>query len=158
MEYLNKLLKSSEFDDNPCCYIYDLNKLKSKIKILNDKGKQFFYSVKCNPHEKILKYIANNSDIGVEVVSDGEFQKALKYFNSNKIVCGGIGKSDLYLKLIVEKNPYKVVIINEKEIPAEFVDSKATETINKEKLKKALKSGIEIPGCKLVQENRLTIK
>jgi len=110
VEYLNKFLKSPEFDDNPCCYIYDLNKLKSKIDILNDKGKQFFYSVKCNPHEKILKYIANNSDVGVEVVSDGEFQKALKYFNSNKIVCGGIGKSDLYLKLIVEKNPYKVVV------------------------------------------------
>ena len=110
MDHLNKFLKSPEFDDNPCCYIYDLNKLKSKIDILNDKGKQFFYSVKCNPHEKILKYIANNFDVGVEVVSDGEFQKALKYFNSNKIVCGGIGKSDLYLKLIVEKNPYKVVV------------------------------------------------
>ena len=110
MDHLNKFLKSPEFDDNPCCYIYDLNKLKSKMEILNDRGKQFFYSVKCNPHEKILKYIANNSNIGVEVVSIGEFQKALKYFNSNKIICGGIGKSDLYLKLMVEKNPYKVVL------------------------------------------------
>lgn len=110
MEHLNKFLKSPEFDDNPCCYIYDLNKLKSKIDILNDKGKQFFYSVKCNPHEKILKYIAHNSDIGVEVTSIGEFQKALKYFNSDKIICGGIGKSDLYLKLMVDKNPYKVVL------------------------------------------------
>ena len=110
MSYPRHILKSSEFDDNPCCDIYDLNKLKSKIKILNDKGKQFFYSVKCNPHERILNCISSNSDIGVEVVSEGEFRISLKHFNSNKVICGGIAKSDLYLKLISEKNPYKVVL------------------------------------------------
>ena len=26
---INTFLKSGEFDNNPCCYIYDLNKLKS---------------------------------------------------------------------------------------------------------------------------------
>jgi diaminopimelate decarboxylase len=107
---INTFLKSGEFDNNPCCYIYDLNKLKSKIKILNDKGKQFFYSVKCNPHERVLNCISSNSDIGAEVVSEEEFRISLKHFNSNKIICGGIAKSDLYLKLISEKNPYKVVL------------------------------------------------
>ena len=62
------------------------------------------------------------------------------------------------ISISIQKNPYKVVITNEKEIPAEFIDTKETETINKEKLKEALKNGMEIAGCKLVQENRLTIK
>ena len=65
----------------------------------------------------------------------------------------GIDFEDWYHPELIAKS-----LTNEKKIPAEFVDSKATETINKEKLKEALKSGIEIPGCELVQENRLTIK
>ena len=40
-----------------------------------------------------------------------------------------------------------------------FIESlKETKTVNKEKIKEALKNGEEIPGCELVQENRITIK
>ena len=58
----------------------------------------------------------------------------------------------------MQKNPYKVVITNENEIPEDFIDTKETKAVNKEKIKEALKNGEEVPGCELVQENRITIK
>ena len=71
----------------------------------------------------------------------------------------GIKKIDAPdISISMQKNPYKVVITNENEIPEDFIDTKETKAVNKEKIKEALKNGEEVPGCELVQENRITIK
>ena len=71
----------------------------------------------------------------------------------------GIKKIDAPdISISMQKNPYKVVITNENEIPEDFIDTKETKAVNKEKIKEALKDGKEVPGCELVQENRITIK
>ena len=118
----------------------------------------------------VAKYIRNLEHTleGIKEVESKMHQKRaslekkighMREYLRHNLEKSGVKKIDSpEISIAIQKNPYKVVITNEKEIPAEFVDSKATETINKEKLKEALKSGIEIPGCELVQENRLTIK
>lgn len=56
----------------------------------------------------------------------------------------------------VKKNPPRVNIINEAEIPGEFISY--TPTINKMGIKDALEEGKEVAGAELVQGTRLEIK
>jgi hypothetical protein len=57
---------------------------------------------------------------------------------------------------IVKKNPPKVNITDENQIPSEFITY--TPTISKASIKDALQEGKEVPGCELVQGTRLEIK
>ena len=81
-----------------------------------------------------------------------------KYLKDN-LEKSGLNKIDTPdISISMQKNPYKVIITNETEIPSDFIDTKETKSVNKEKIKEALKNGEEVPGCELVQENRITIK
>ena len=83
----------------------------------------------------------------------------MREYLKNNLEKSGLKKIDAPdISISMQKNPYKVVITNETEIPSNFIDTKETKAINKEKIKEALKNGEEVPGCELVQENRITIK
>ena len=83
----------------------------------------------------------------------------MREYLRNNLEKSGIKQIDAPdISISMQKNPYKVVINNENEIPEDFIYTKETKTVNKEKIKEALKDGKEVPGCELVQENRITIK
>lgn len=58
-----------------------------------------------------------------------------------------------------KKNPPKVVILDEAELPKDYVSVEVKEVtkIDKKAIKEAVKSGREVPGAEVVQEQRLTI-
>ena len=60
----------------------------------------------------------------------------------------------------IKKNPPKVVINNEDDVPEEYWEKQVKWIINKTKIKKALKSDkkINIKGAEIKQEKRLEIK
>jgi hypothetical protein len=62
------------------------------------------------------------------------------------------------ITITIQNNPHKVVITNEKDIPNEFLETKETQSIDKTKIKEALKNGEDVPGCELIQEKRVSIK
>ena len=60
----------------------------------------------------------------------------------------------------IKKNPPKVVINNEEEVPEDFWDKQVKWVINKTKIKEALKGDgkINVKGAEIVQSRRLVIK
>ena len=62
------------------------------------------------------------------------------------------------ITITIQNNPHKVIITNEGDIPDEFFETKETQSIDKTKIKEALKNGEEVPGCQLIQEKRVAIK
>jgi DNA gyrase/topoisomerase IV subunit A len=73
-----------------------------------------------------------------------------KFGDNRKLIVGnfilGLRKSE------------SVNIINEKEIPDEYLSISMTSKPNKTKIKEAIKSGIGIAGTELISKNNLTIK
>lgn len=55
-------------------------------------------------------------------------------------------------------NPPKVDVTNEDEIPAEYIQTKLTKSVDKKKLGEGLKLGVQIPGARLLQSQRVDIK
>ena len=62
------------------------------------------------------------------------------------------------ISITIQKNPHKVVITDENIIPSDFLETKEVQSIDKAKVKEALKNGNEVPGCELIQEKRVSIK
>ena len=58
----------------------------------------------------------------------------------------------------IRKNPEKVVITCEKDIPKEFFTEIVTQKLVKTQVKEVLQRGIEVPGAKLVQERTAIVK
>lgn len=56
------------------------------------------------------------------------------------------------------KNPPKVEILNEAEIPQEFRKLELVEKIDKKGISAALKEGVDVPGAKLTQTERLEVR
>ena len=65
-----------------------------------------------------------------------------------------------YFVAKIKKNPPKVVINNEEEVPEDFWDKQVKWVINKTKIKEALKGDgkINVKGAEIVQSRRLVIK
>lgn len=57
-----------------------------------------------------------------------------------------------------QTNPASVVIFEEALIPAGFVKTKTTESIDKAAIKAAIKAGEDVPGAKLESTERLVVK
>lgn len=55
-------------------------------------------------------------------------------------------------------NPHRVDVIDESIIPAAYMKEKVTQAPDKNAIKAALKEGIPVEGCRLIQESRLEIK
>ena len=65
-----------------------------------------------------------------------------------------------YFVAKIKKNPPKVVINNEEEVPEDFWDKQVKWVINKTKIKEALKGDgkVNVKGAEIVQSRRLVIK
>ncbi len=102
-----RITKNDLFKKNPCFYIYDLNKISSKIDLLQKNMPQnfkLFYSIKSNPHKEIINHIHNYSYVkGGEVASVGDLNQALKIFNPQQLIFTGPGKTPYEIRMALQK-------------------------------------------------------
>ena len=94
-------------------YCYSLKKIKDNIESLKNNFKQInpliCYAVKANSNLTILKEI-KKSNLGADVVSQGELMKALKAgIKPKKIVFSGVGKIAEEIEYAITKN---ILLIN----------------------------------------------
>ena len=76
-------------------YVYDRDALLERLRFFKEHivPAQVFYAIKANSHPQILQAFAREN-IGVDVVSGGEIQLALKAgFTGKDIVFSGVGKN-----------------------------------------------------------------
>ena len=87
-------------------YVYDLHGLQKRLKFFQKQiaPAHVHYAMKANSHPSILKIFAQGS-AGVDVVSGGEIQMALKAgFKGQDIVFSGVGKTKEEIALGLNKN------------------------------------------------------
>ena len=63
-----------------------------------------------------------------------------------------------YFRLTVRDNPVAVDVFDHEQVPAVFFGTAPPPPIDKAAIKAAIKSGQEVPGCRLTQGQRLEIK
>lgn len=89
----------------------------------------------------------------------GNRKEWLKKYLENSMRIDGRTEIDYPLfKAKIRKNPPRLTIADEKLIPEEFKKQEIIIKIDKDAIKDALKSGKEIAGCALEQNERLEIK
>jgi len=90
---------------------------------------------------------------------DKKAQRLRGYLEDQMQVAGLMVVSDARIKISVKKNPPSVSVESTDSIPVEYCRI-IPERIEADKtaIKAALKSGIDIPGCSLVQSTRLIIQ
>ena len=94
-------------EDNPNCYIYDLNEINRCIHNIIDympSNFSLYYAMKANPNFKILKFIKSFDKIsGFEIASAGELKKALKFCDGKEIIFTGPAKTEYELEQALKK-------------------------------------------------------
>ena len=106
--------------------------IKNAEKNMADRRKSLLRNV-----ESLKKYLMDNMDrLNIDKIETAHFVAKIK------------------------KNPPKVVINNEEEVPEDFWDKQVKWVINKTKIKEALKGDgkINVKGAEIVQSRRLVIK
>ena len=106
--------------------------IKNAEKNMADRRKSLLRNV-----ESLKKYLMDNMDrLNIDKIETAHFVAKIK------------------------KNPPKVVINNEEEVPEDFWDKQVKWVINKTKIKEALKGDgkINVKGAEIVQDRRLVIK
>ncbi|MHA1371025.1 MAG: diaminopimelate decarboxylase family protein, partial [Promethearchaeota archaeon] len=79
---------------------------------------EIFYSMKTNPHQEVLEAL-QESGCGIQVVSEHELDIALKLgFEPEKIIVGGIGKSQAFLRKAIDLEVYCLYLDSIEEIKA----------------------------------------
>jgi len=114
-----------------------------------------------------------NIEASVEAIREAEKQMSnrrkamenkinrLKQYLKDNMIRTGITKVDCpYFQLSLRNNPETVEVINLDEITPEYFDIPPlpAPVLNKKAVKDAIKSGIEINGAKLIQNQSLQIK
>jgi len=69
---------------------------------------------------------------------------------------GAINTNEYSFK--IKKSPHKVFVEYENMIPSEYTKIIESSSLDKKKILVELKKGIQIPGCKLIQGDRVEIK
>lgn len=96
---LNDLIR----EHNRPIYVYDLGEARSRAKAFLKSGARVHYAMKANSHPRLLKMFADEG-LGVDVVSLGEMQKALRHgFLPEKIIFSGVGKGAEELTFAVKE-------------------------------------------------------
>lgn len=73
-------------------YLYDLGDARERARAFSKSRAHVHFAMKANSHPRLLKMFASEG-LGVDVVSLGEMQKALKSgFSPEKIIFSGVGK------------------------------------------------------------------
>jgi diaminopimelate decarboxylase len=101
-----KTFKRDKVRKNPSCYFYDLNDISGKINSLKKNvpaNLSVYYAMKANPNDQIMEFISKQAFIkGVEIASVGEMRKALKFYDGNRIIFTGPGKTIFELTKSIE--------------------------------------------------------
>lgn len=82
------------------------------------------------------------------------------YLLANMVVSGTKEVKNPLFTVKVAKNPPKVNVLNEADVPKQYMKEtvKVTVAVNKTEISKLLKAGEVIPGVELIQTEKLTIK
>ena len=90
-------------------YVYDLDGLLKRLLFFKEQIEpaKVFYAMKANSHLKLLK-VFSQENTGVDVVSGGEIQLALKAgFKGKDIVFSGVGKTKQEIQLALDINIFQ---------------------------------------------------
>ena len=138
-EYFNDTIESlqvawEEKAGNVSAYIGNLEAtvtaIKNAEKNMADRRKSI-----ANKVEGLKRYLMNNMDrLNIDKIETAHFVVKIK------------------------KNPIKVTINNEEEVPDDYWEKQVSWVINKTKIKKALKGDDNVKGAEIVQNRRLVIK
>jgi len=152
-EFLDDI-ESGKYDDDP-------ESLKDTLESMDIE-----WNLKANQVGKLIKHIDEKISRHKDYEKNQKERRIreekrsdnLKKYLFNNMKEKGIKKIDNDLEVIISirKGTGSVEIVNEEEIPEEFV--KIIKQFDKIGLKKLLKEGKEIPGCKLIVKDNLTIK
>jgi hypothetical protein len=80
------------------------------------------------------------------------------YLKENLEVCGIQKIESPWFTLAIQKNPAAVAIVEEAAIPDDFVEIVPTRKVDKTGIKRAIESGIAVPGALLTRGTRLSIR
>src|SRR5690606_37883881 len=73
-------------------YFYDLNEAARRARWFLKRGHQIHFAMKANSHPRLLR-LFTRMNLGVDVVSLGEMQKALANgFTPQRVIFSGVGK------------------------------------------------------------------
>ena len=157
--------------------MYALTKAYEEVKLLAENGEDVTdtllslegdIEVKAENTNKVIKmFNGYNTSIEEEIKRLTEIKKhnentieRLKSGIENMMIA--LNKTELKTALFTAKwvkNPPKVIIDDEKNVPAKYLTYvPATTTVNKNALKEDLKNGIELPYAHLEQGRRLDFK
>jgi len=78
-------------------------------------------------------------------------------FNLQRLSINEISSSP-YFKIKIKQCPESIDVFDETAIPAEFVREKTVTSIDKIKIKEAIKDGIDVPGASIQRKLKLEIK
>lgn len=118
--------------------------LANLINMINGETKQL------KAKEDLLAQERKNLEALVALAEKAVFDEMK---NDGLVELGG-----MLVKYIIKNNPHKLVIDDENLIPAEYKKPVTTIEIRKDAIKDEMKLGMEIPGCRLVQEQSLQLK
>ena len=99
-------------------YVYDMDALLERLRLFKEHiaPAQVFYAMKANSHPQILQAFAREN-IGVDVVSAGEIQLALKAgFKGKDIVFSGVGKTRQEIQLALEEDIFQINVESQSEL------------------------------------------
>lgn len=99
-------------------YLYDLNIIAERCGLMKShlKNVKFFFAMKANAHEKVLKQI-HAQGFGADVVSGGEVKRALEVgFSPEQIIFSGVGKTEKEILFAIEKNIYQINVESHPEL------------------------------------------
>ena len=110
-------------------------------------------------------YRATRQSTKERIVTMQEKQKSIEtaiqrlnnYILSSVREVGGEINTDEY-SFKIKKSPHKVLVEYENLIPSEYTKIVESSSLDKKKILVELKKGTQIPGCKLVQGDRVEIK
>lgn len=107
-EYIKTIYEQEDMRDNPTAYFFDLKMIRENIKRLEQdmpKQVQTYYAMKANSNRDVMKCIEEMNFIrGVEIASAGELKAALDYYEGNRIIFTGPGKTEYELRKAIENH------------------------------------------------------
>jgi len=114
-------------------------------------------TIQCATVIKNVSYlitIANTLLATLGMEKDGLMAVLQKHMEDN-----GIDKEESAdLKINIRKNPPRLIINNEESIDKEYYYEETQTKLDKKLITEHIKKGLDVSGCKLIQDNRVDIK
>lgn len=102
-----ELGKLTEGQDLPF-YVYDLEEALERADFLISSGLSIHYAMKANSHPRLLREFARRK-MGVDVVSVGEFKKALAHgFDASRVIFSGVAKDKSDFEFALDQGIFQI--------------------------------------------------